>query len=142
MKSADPLAKYRELDSRVDKYNAIETQSRQNLKDNQAELKRLMDALSQAGSGSGSMDQSKIMAIQAELTGLLIKMQADQSKLDAAKQDIESAEKERVNNMERMSQLYENKREEIKKESFEDMGKRKIDLEQTRKNAFGNTNTW
>ena len=35
MKSADPLSKYRELDSRVDKYNAIETSNRQNVKDNQ-----------------------------------------------------------------------------------------------------------
>ena len=142
MKSADSLAKYRELDSRVDKYNAIETSNRQNVKDNQTELKRLMDALAQANSSSGSMDQSKIMAIQAEMLGLLIKMQADQSKMDAAKQDIESAEKERKNNMERMAQLYEERREEIKNDSFSDMATRKIDIEQTRRNAFANTNVW
>ena len=142
MKIADPLAKYRELDSRVDKYNAIETSNRQNVKDNQVELKRLMDALAQASGSSGSMDQSKIMAIQAEMLGLLIKMQADQSKMDAAKQDIETAEKERRNNMERMAQLYEQKREEIKNASFTDMATRKIDIEQTRKNAFANTSVW
>ena len=88
------------------------------------------------------MDQSKIMAIQAEMLGLLIKMQADQSKMDAAKQDIETAEKERSNNMQRMAQLYEEKRQEIKNESFTDMATRKIDIEQTRKNAFANTNVW
>jgi len=140
--SADPLSKYRELDSRVDKYNAIETANRANVKENQVELKRLMDALSQAKSGSETMDQSKIMAIQAEMLGLLIKMQADQSKLDAAKQDIESAEKERANNMERMAQLYEKKREEIKDAAFTDIATRKIDIEKTRANAFGNTSVW
>ncbi len=142
MASADPLSKYRELDSRVDKYNAIETSNRQNVKDNQVELKRLMDALSQAKSGSEAMDQSKIMGIQAEMLALLIKMQADQSKLDAAKQDIASADRERANNMERMTQLYEEKREEIKNAAFTDMATRKIDIEQTRKNAFGNESVW
>ena len=141
MKSADSLAKYRELDSRVDKYNAIETANRANVKENQVELKRLMDKLAQA-SGSETMDQSKIMAIQAEMLGLLIKMQADQSKMDAAKQDIDSADRERRNNMERMAQLYEEKREEIKNASFTDMATRKVDIEQTRKNAFANTSVW
>ena len=141
-KSADPLAKFRELDSRVDKYNAIETSNRQNVKDNQVELKRLMDSLAQANGSSGAMDQSKIMAIQAEMLGLLIKMQADQSKMDAAKEDVETAEKERRNNMERMAQLYEQKREEIKNDSFTDMATRKIDQVQTRKNAFANTSVW
>ena len=109
--TVDPLAKYRDLDSRVDIYNTIEASSRKELATDQKELSRLMGLL--ANAQNGNIDQSKIFAIQAEMLSLQIKMMADQAKLTAAMRDTENRNMENLNDQSRTQANYETARKNI-----------------------------